>query len=237
MTTLEEEIIIPLQRQMAAQSQPRPAKPTFWNIFLSISFGFLFGVVVGGLFVLRQNFLDSWRQSVEKFQWLVLAQGDPVAIDEVGRYLKKLDGVSDVQFLSPEAMLDLAKADSTLAADLSLIEGNPFPASWRVHWAPDQFRNDRLQQVLEEVRVFPGVVDVSSDPAAFERVQYFEGYARRAKMFFLLFVSSFLLFAAAGLGRFLFSKKSNFQSRLFFFLSLIGVGSASAGAALIYYLW
>lgn len=173
MTTLEEEIIIPLQRQMASQQAPTSTKLRLWPMLLIAGIGLLLGIATAALLFLKNDLGAAWKNGIASYQWLVMAEGDTVAIDEVGRFLKKMDGAENVTFISPDDVLEKAKLDGLLAADLSLLESNPFPAGWVVQWQEGAFGPTRLKEAAEEVKSFPGVVDIATDPLSLEKIHLY----------------------------------------------------------------
>ena len=191
---------------MAAHKSGRAGSPRLrlWPALLVAGVAFLFGIAVTGLFLFKYQMGKAWNQSIASFDWVVMAEGDTIAIDEVGRFLKKMEGVSDVTFISAEDIYEKARLDSALASDLSLLEGNPFPSGWNVHWKAEDFNSKRIADALQDIRSFPGVVDVASDPKAIEDVHRFRAYWLQAKLGLAVLMAGLVLFLVVAVGRFAF---------------------------------
>ncbi|MCG3203715.1 MAG: hypothetical protein KCHDKBKB_00387 [Elusimicrobia bacterium] len=240
MTTLEEEVLIPLKRQMAHMKNVFPIKRKLgpWAFVLAAATGLFLGGSVGGLILLKNETFKAWSGAINSYDWLVLAEGDSVALDEVGRYLKKIDGVSEVTFQSAEEILEVTKMDSKLAENLKLIEGNPFPSAWRVRWQAEYFSPVKIHESAEEVKLFPGVVDVASDPRALEVIQTYRGLWHQVKLVLSLMGAFFSILLSVLVVRMTLGSKSSWWSiKNVASVSAVTFFSFGVGAALLYFLW
>ena len=240
MNTLEEEIIIPLQRQMAAQQAESQLAARFrlGPALLVAGLSLLLGILVAGLMLMKNEFGNAWRQGVASYDWVVMAEGDSVAIDEVGRFLKKLDGVADVSYVSADDVLEKARADSALAADLALLETNPFPAGWVVHWKADEFDPVKIQDAHQDVISLPGVVDIASDPRALEKIHLFRTWWLRVKLALAVGMTALVILLCGAIGRLLFVPWPKWLTGKTLAAGVVtAVLSGAAGAALLFVLW
>lgn len=237
MTTLEEEIIIPLQRQMAEQ-RTSPSRLRIWSALLISSLGFIAGIAGASLFLLKTELTSSWRQAVASYDWLVMAEGDTVAMDEVGRFLKKIDGVANVTFVSPDDVLQKASLDGDLASDLSLLESNPFPSGWVVEWQPAALVAGKIEEATHDVRTFPGVIDIATDPQALARVRTQRTFELRVTRALIFYLSAVLFMLFVGAARLLFQPRPGWlRAKVVAAGAVVALFSTMAGGALVYFAW
>src|SRR5262245_15008173 len=142
MSTLEEEIVRPLKEQLSLQAQNghgvvHPSKvPLFlrwWQHALLGLFTLCLSIGICGLYYLKSDWGKTWLAAHDEFQWLVFVNGSSLAVDEVGRFLKQLDGVREVIYQSPEDTAQQFRGENLTAA-LNVLDANPFPPCWRVLW-------------------------------------------------------------------------------------------------------
>src|SRR5690349_1664851 len=53
-------------------------------------FVFAVSVALAGLWAQKNRLIQSSLADLDEFKWIVFVQGDQIAIDEVGRYLKQI---------------------------------------------------------------------------------------------------------------------------------------------------
>lgn len=126
-------------------------------LILAISIG------VGSLFVMEEHLEASAQSNLERYRWVVFVQGDQVAVDQVGQYLKELDGISRVEFFSPAKLMDSLQGDPVFQNELSGLASNPFLPCWQIEWAGEFITPSFLQDRVTDIRSFPGVRDVAYD--------------------------------------------------------------------------
>lgn len=136
-------------------------------VFLLVT---LASVAVNALLYVRFDAERMWRSSMDEFKFLVLASGNSIQVEEVGRYLRQQEGVESVVFRSADEALEKLKQDPTFEEDLRDIKNNPLPPIWQVTWKKDAFDNAHMKDFLQDIRVLPGVLDVSYDSAALSRI-------------------------------------------------------------------
>jgi hypothetical protein len=102
---------------------------------------------------------------------MVLVEGDPVQVDEVGRFLKQLDGVNNVRFMSSSDVYQQLSQEPMLAPQMGLFGTDAFPATWVMDWVPSEFDVNRQQNLLGDIKKFTGVLDVAFDQKAGESIQ------------------------------------------------------------------
>jgi hypothetical protein len=157
----------------------------------------------GGLLILIDQAEHSWKEAAGRLQWVVLVGGSQVEIDEVGRALKQLDGVNQVTYVSPEESLERLKADPLFSDDLSYLTGDLLPASWQVQWSVDRAALIR-DEVVQDVRAVPGVLDVAFDRRTLEMVRNGRAQWLKGRNVLSLLALATLLLTLVLLGRALF---------------------------------
>jgi hypothetical protein len=180
MSTLEEEIVRPLKEQLAQRPlNGSPVLPTKFPILLRwwhhAAAGLLiFAASLGvcGVFQLKATWENVWRGALQEFQWYVFVSGDSLAADEVGRFLKQLEGVRDVIYQSPDDAMQRFRGDK-LARPLDLLNENPFPPAWRVTWEQRMIGSSKMQDEFEETLALPGVIDVAYDKQLIEKLRIY----------------------------------------------------------------
>lgn len=240
MKTLEEEVLIPLQRHMASlENIPAvSARLRLWPGLFIVAISLVLGCALAGLVLLKNEMNQAWRTSLASYDWLVLAEGDTVAMDEVGRYLKKLDGVENVLYVPASETLEKSRMDSALADNLSLVEGNPFPSAWKVHWNADDFNPSKIRESSLDVRSFPGVLDIASDPASLEKIHYFRKLWIQTKVALALLMVFLTILVSLSLGRLIIAPWPSWLSRKTLAMGLLlGGVSTTVGAVALFFLW
>lgn len=188
----------------------RPPKPGAWRrlawgeLFsglLIFSVAFTWGVAAG----MDASFSSSLDRLSSRFRWLVLVQGNQLQVDEVGRFLKTLDGTASVSFLSPEELVKPLKNDPLLGDDSTYVDARYVPPSWSVNWTSDMLRDTaRLRDIQQDVRNFPGVVDVAYDGRALDLFQQIHVHELQVKAGTAFFRFLMVLLLALMLGRLAF---------------------------------
>ncbi len=171
----------------------------FYGFFIfSASFGF------GGLVLLKNQLNQDYQDKVEPFKWLVLVKGDPLEIDEVGRFLKQYPEAIEVTFLSPSTVFEQLQHDPLFQDDMNGIKPTDVPPCWQVKWEAQHLNFSQLEDRISETRRFPGVLDVAYDPQLIQSIQSSHRFWIEAR--FLLAFLAFLGVVASVLlaGRVLF---------------------------------
>lgn len=197
-----DETLLSIDRKRKPTRQPQ--KTIFNRLLIALLF---FGLSVGacGLFAIKNQMYAAWNQALGRFHWMVLVQGDQIQVDEVGRFLRQIDGVSDVGLISAEDTLQRLKDEANFSQGISYFEGNPFPPSWKVTWKSEVMSPAKMQEVLQDVRTFPGVLDVAFDSAALQDLHRFRMHWYQVKTVLALLMFAGVLFLAVLFGFFLFS--------------------------------
>lgn len=186
-----------------------------WNAAVAAGAVLVTALLSATLLSLQNRFSASWRAGVADFRWVVLVDGDQVTIDEIGRFLNQSEGAADVTFVSAADSLAYFRQVGDLSTELQGLEQNPFPSAYHVQWNPNVLESDRLTQLLQDVRTFPGVVDVAYDGRTLAslrdaRLVYFQVRAALSAALFLGCIALVVL-----IGRFFFSsavKRFSFRS-------------------------
>ena len=150
---------------------------------------------------MKSSWGTTWRAALGQFQWLVFVKGDSLAVDEVGRFLKELDGSREVIYQSPEDALARFR-EGKLAAPLDSLGSNPFPPCWIVTWKQNMIGSARMQEAFQDTVALPGVVDVAYDTALIEKLRAYRLQWLQAKWI----LSALMLMGVAlfvGMGGFL----------------------------------
>src|SRR4051794_20063008 len=56
-------------------------------------------LLLGGLQSVKNQVDAAWKNVAADFRWFVLVKGTQLEVDEVGRFLKELDGPRDITYL------------------------------------------------------------------------------------------------------------------------------------------
>ncbi len=158
---------------------------------------------LSGLMALRDQMATGWQSAFADFRWTVLVTGDQVELDEIGRYLKQLDGVDEATFLPSAAIMDRLKNEPLLADHLAVLDPSRLPSLWQISWTP-ALDLSIVDDTVEEIRRLPGVVDVSYERRELDKIRFFRSAWYRVR---LVLSGAALLGAVLGsllLGRFLF---------------------------------
>ncbi len=244
MSTLEEEIVRPLKEQLALRtpnghSYPLPSKiPTYLRWWHQVLIGLLvlsLSIGVCGIFQLKASWGATWRYALGQFQWLVFVKGDSLAVDEVGRFLKQLDGSREVIYQSPDEVLERFRAGK-LAASLDSLGSNPFPPCWIVTWKQNFIGSSHMQEAFQDTVALPGVVDVAYDTALIEKLRAYRLQWLQAKWILsALILMSVMLFVVLG-GSLLARAPFPVEPRKFIFFSFLSdILFWSAGFALVFF--
>jgi cell division protein FtsX len=84
--------------------------------------------------------------------------------------LRAQPGVRGIRFISKDEALELARADPSLSASLTLTGGNPFPASFEVGWEPAFLRPDYLDPTATKIAEVEGVDALDYDRPRVDRL-------------------------------------------------------------------
>ena len=155
---------------------------------------------LSGLVGLRDHLASGWQAAFADFRWTVLVTGDQVELDEIGRYLKQLDGADDVTFLPAAAIMDRLKNEPLLADHLSVLDPAKLPSIWQVTWSP-ALDISAIDETIEDLRKLPGVVDISFERRELDKIRLF-----RAAWFKVRLVLSGAAVIGALLGSILFGR-------------------------------
>lgn len=154
--------------------------------------------------LLRHQLSQDLERFGSQFRWVVLVRGAALEIDEVGRFLKHLEGADDVRFVSSENMLEKLRNDPMLAPDLDFVDAAAFPASWEVRWDIEKMKVNEQRDLAREAKKMASVVDVAFDEATLEFLNKLKRLWFRVDLMFAggaLLGSVFLFFLA---GKFFF---------------------------------
>jgi len=162
--------------------------------------------VLGSLLCLENNFHASMVSFAEEFKWMVLVNGSPVEIDDVGRALKQLDAGNDVRFVSSQVIADKLNQDPMLSREITPESTSLFPPSWEVSWSTVNLDYDKQSLLLSEVRRLPGVIDIAYDQHLLDLAHRFKSQWLLAKMALsaVLFLTVVALFILGGRALFFF---------------------------------
>jgi hypothetical protein len=158
---------------------------------------------VGGLTALRDIAAAGWQNAFVDFRWAVLVTGDRVELDEIGRYLKQLDGVDEVTFLPATAMMDRLKSEPLLENHLSALDPARLPSIWQMTWSPD-FDLDSVDDTVADLRRLPGIVDIVYEQRELDKIHFFRGTWLKVRLILAALTVIGALLGSVLLGRFLF---------------------------------
>lgn len=161
------------------------------------------GFTLSGLLALRDRLVDGWKAAYADFRWVVLVSGDQVELDEIGRYLKQLDGVNEATLLPGGAILDRLRREPLLQNHLSSLDASQLPSLWEVTFT-SSFDLSTLDDTLGEVRKLPGVIDVTLDRRDVAQIRYFRSAWLKVRLVLAGLALIGVILAALLLGRFLF---------------------------------
>lgn len=157
-----------------------PSSSVVWARIQAVLLISTLGFFFSGLHYLKSDLFQIWKAETGKFRWIVLVQGETLQIDEVGRFLKQLEGVESVIYHSPEQGKERIQNEALFFEDLRDIPPSLIPASWEIRWN-DQFdpSRDDVGQILDEILGLPSVLDVALNEDQWHQVQrskliYFE---------------------------------------------------------------
>lgn len=172
------------QERSFARFRRPPSRPRDAAVLTDSGRGGLWSHVMAGLFVLtaglfttgiahvRSNLYQAWADGLSAFRWLVFVEGEQVQMDEVGRYLRQLDAVDSVTFVSSEELLSAFQRSSLVPAALEPLSSQFVPSSWEVQWARDpHLQSGDLYGLANELNALPGVTDIAFDLRAWQNVQ------------------------------------------------------------------
>lgn len=143
--------------------QPRSSRwPSVWRQSCAFLLVAAVAFATGSLVALKDRLAVDWQTALTNFRWIVLVSGDNVEIDEVGRYLKQMDGVASTTLLPPNAIIDQLKTEPLLADQIPLLDQAALPAVWNVGWGAGIDASSMVEN-LQELKKLPGVVDVAFD--------------------------------------------------------------------------
>lgn len=163
----------------------------------TISFGLC------SLVALRESCNAGWRNAIRDFRWAVLVTGDQIEVDEIGRFLKQIDGAGEVVFLPPEAIVDRLRRESLLQNQISALDPSRLPAIWQVDWS-ESLNLETIDDTLADLKRVPGVMDVAFEQRELDKVRYFRRQWFKTRLALSVLCVLGALMAVVFLGRFLF---------------------------------
>lgn len=210
-----------------------------WLAGSLLSSGFLclvLSVLTCGILFIKEDLRTGWTSQTDQFKWLVLVQGDPLDIDEVGRFLTQLEGVSAVKFISSQEVFDQIKSDPLFAKDFKDLGPQVIPASWEVKWIPSYLDRAANPELINEVKRLQGILDIAYDINTLNSIRSLRTRWLQVRLVLAAAFTLALLWAVGLLGRALFFRDASLWSvrgtaPLF---SVLFVAWA-AGAALVYW--
>jgi len=149
----------------------RPVKPNLKflpNLVLSIVIlGLSMGV--GGLLIIDKNLEGSFGRAAQAYQWLVLVEGQPLQVDEVGRYLNQIPGVTEVKYIKPDEMLVNLRKNSIFRDGIGDVDTSLLPVSWQIRWDSKVLTSTNFEEVYTDILILPGVLDIAYDNKLYEQ--------------------------------------------------------------------
>jgi len=198
---------MPISRNLFQRTDKGPSSPV-WNHLLTSLLVLALGIATTGALAIEAKLAATAQKATADFRWLVLVRGTQLQIDEVGSYLKKLDGVEDASLISPSDVVDQLKKEPLLSGDSDLLDPALLPPSWEVRWSPEHLRLEDLQDTLDEVKTVPGVIDIAFDQHSLDRLHQLRlhrleldavlGLAGMVTLIFLFILYGRLLFFTGG---------------------------------------
>jgi len=158
---------------------------------------------LSGLVAMRDRLAVGWQGALSDFRWTVLVTGDQVELDEIGRYLKQLDGVDEATFLPSAAILDRLKNEPLLQDHLGALDPARLPSLWQLSWTP-ALDLSLVDETVADVRRLPGVVDVSFEQREVDKIRLFRAAWYKSRLVLSGAVVLGVLLGSLLLGRFLF---------------------------------
>jgi len=165
-------------------------------------FGIIFAsLLLGTLLSLKNEFKQESLKGMGSFRWYVMMEGDQVQIDEIGKYLKQLDGVSSITFTAPQDMVKRLQEGGKNADYLDHLDLSYFPWTWEIEWQTSfSFTHDELNILYDEIKHMPSVLDVSYDLKSWNSIKKNEVYWTQLRVILSLIALLGILFSVVAVG-------------------------------------
>ena len=187
----------------ASAAPPRRWPYRVWRGLVAFLTTAAVAFTLSGLVAFRDHLAAGWQNAYANFRWAVLVSGDQIELDEIGRYLKQLDGVNESTLLPSAAIMDRLRREPLLENHLSALDAAQLPSIWEVTFLPT-FDLSSMDDTLAEVRRLPGVVDITFDRREVDQIRFFRGAWLKVKLLLSGLALIGVLLGSILLGRFLF---------------------------------
>jgi hypothetical protein len=165
---------------------------------------FTISLTLGSIVTMKFQMDASWKRVADDFQWFILVKGSQLEVDEVGRFLKQLDGPREINYLPPEQVLEELKRDPVLGQDFGAVSAEALPPSWAVKWSIDALESHRLEDLSLEIRTFPAVLDVAYDQKTLDTIHTLRLHWAQLRVLLSAIAVAASIFLAILFGRLLF---------------------------------
>jgi hypothetical protein len=156
------------------------------------------------LISLKYQLDAAWTRLASEFRFYVLVSGSQLDVDEVERFLQQLDGPTEVVAVSSDDILGVLRKDPLLAEDFNGIAARVLPTSFQVNWPIERMYSQELGDLAEDIRAFPGVVDVAYDGRLLDVIHSIRLHWAQVRVALSVVAVALISFASLLLGRFFF---------------------------------
>ncbi len=132
-----------------------------FSTFIAVSVITISLIIIGIFLVIVVNaksLIDRVRDRIE-LEVFIDNSADSTQIEQIGRHIKKIEGVDDIQYISKEEAASIFKRqfDETI---FDILEENPLPASFRVQMMKNFQTAVKTNEIIHRLSQVEGIDDV-----------------------------------------------------------------------------